>query len=154
MKKKKIYHTVRTVPKSNRKIVDRGKIKIPNTHMPVCSLSYLGTGTSIKSGGANIVLWTQTFKLSLLSEMMRSCLNTKTLAIQIVRSVCEYISCNHGNLAHNKITWSLYPVILYVTFVNHISSVIFSILTSRLWCRSLVRSNRVVFADSPLSIKK
>ena len=113
MKNKK-YCTVGTVPKADRKIVDRGKINIPNTHMHVCSLSYLGTGTSIKSGGANLVLWTQTFGISLLSEMMRSCFKTKTLAIQIVRSVCDYISCNHGNLAHNKITWSLYSVILYV----------------------------------------
>ena len=29
--KKKTYHTVGTVPKSNRKIVKRGKIDTPNT---------------------------------------------------------------------------------------------------------------------------
>jgi hypothetical protein len=43
--------TVGTVPKSNIKIVERGKSDIPNTHIHDHSLSLLGTGTSIKSGG-------------------------------------------------------------------------------------------------------
>jgi hypothetical protein len=34
------------------------------------SLSWLGTGTSIKSGRVKLVLWTQTIPLS---EMMQSC---------------------------------------------------------------------------------
>jgi len=38
MKTKK-YHTVRAVPKSNRKILDRGKINIPNTH--TCLVTFL-----------------------------------------------------------------------------------------------------------------
>ena len=49
--KEKKYHTVETVLKSNRKIVERDKIDAPNTHTHDCSLSWLGTGTSVKSGG-------------------------------------------------------------------------------------------------------
>jgi len=47
MKNKK-YHTVETVLKSNRKIVERGKIDTTNTQRHDRSLSWLGTGTSIK----------------------------------------------------------------------------------------------------------
>ena len=40
-----------TVPKSNQKIVERDKISTPNTHIyHGCSLSWLGTGTSITFG--------------------------------------------------------------------------------------------------------
>ena len=42
MKKKK-YHTVGTVQKSNRKILERGIIDIPNTQIHDRSLSWLGT---------------------------------------------------------------------------------------------------------------
>jgi len=49
MKNKK-YHTEVTVPKCNRKIVEIGQIVVPNTHIDDHSLSWLGTGTSIKSG--------------------------------------------------------------------------------------------------------
>jgi len=56
MKNKK-YHTERIIPKSNIKIVERGKIDTPNTHIHDCSLSWPGTGTSIKSGGVKLVLW-------------------------------------------------------------------------------------------------
>ena len=45
------YHTVRTFSKSNRKIVERGKIDTPNTQILDLSLFWLDTGTSIKSGG-------------------------------------------------------------------------------------------------------
>jgi hypothetical protein len=41
----KIYHTVRTFPKSNRKIVERGKIDTPNTQIHDSLLFWLGTGT-------------------------------------------------------------------------------------------------------------
>ena len=54
MKTKK-YHTVRTVPKSNRKIAERGKIDTPNTQIYDGSLFMLGTGTSIKSGRVKLV---------------------------------------------------------------------------------------------------
>jgi hypothetical protein len=47
------YHTVGTIPKSNIKIVERGKIDISNTQIHDCPLSWLGTDTSIKSGGFN-----------------------------------------------------------------------------------------------------
>jgi hypothetical protein len=35
---KEKYHTVRTVPKSNRKIVERGKLDTSNTQIQDCSL--------------------------------------------------------------------------------------------------------------------
>jgi len=60
----KKYHTVGIVPKSNIKIIERGKIDTPNTKIHDRSLSWLGTGTSIKSGGVKLVLWTQTSPLS------------------------------------------------------------------------------------------
>ena len=50
-KMKKIKcHTVGTFPKSNIKIVERGKIDTPDTQIHAHFLSWLGTGTSIKSG--------------------------------------------------------------------------------------------------------
>jgi len=52
MKNKK-YHTVGTVLKFRRKIVERGKIDIPDTQIYDRSLSWLGTGTSIKRMGLN-----------------------------------------------------------------------------------------------------
>ena len=66
----KKYRTVGTISKSNIKIVDRGEIDTPITQMHYRSLSWLGTGTSVTSGGVNLVLCTQA---SPISEMMRSC---------------------------------------------------------------------------------
>ena len=40
--KTKIYHTVGTIPKSNIKIADRGKIDTPNTDIHEHPLSWLG----------------------------------------------------------------------------------------------------------------
>ena len=48
--KNKNYHTVGTFPKFNRKFVEKGRIDTPSTYI---YLSWLGTGTSIKSGGLN-----------------------------------------------------------------------------------------------------
>ena len=42
------YRTTGTVPTYNSKTVERGNIKYPNIHIHDCSLSWLGTGTSIK----------------------------------------------------------------------------------------------------------
>lgn len=47
----KIYYTVEIVPEFNRKIVERDKIEAPNTQKHGLSLSWLGTGTLIKSDG-------------------------------------------------------------------------------------------------------
>ena len=57
MKKENMYHTAGTISKSNRKITERGKIYTPNTQIHEHSLSWLGTGTSIKSGRGKLVLW-------------------------------------------------------------------------------------------------
>jgi len=63
MKNKK-YHNVETIPNSNIKIKERGNIDNANTQMYDCSLSWLGTDTSIKqSGGIILVLWSQAFPL-------------------------------------------------------------------------------------------
>jgi len=48
--KYKKYHTVGSIPKSNRKIVKGGKIDTPNTQIHDRSRSWLGIGTSIKLG--------------------------------------------------------------------------------------------------------
>jgi hypothetical protein len=44
----KNYYTAETILKSNRQIVDQGKIDTLNTQIHDCSLSCLGTGTSIR----------------------------------------------------------------------------------------------------------
>ena len=71
MKNKK-YHTVGPIPKSNIKIVERGKIDNPNTQIHDCSLSWLplGTCTLIKSGGVRRVLWVQTSPVSEITEKL------------------------------------------------------------------------------------
>ena len=51
------YHTFGTIPKSSKIIC---KINTLNTQRRDCFLSWLGTGTSIKSGAIKLVLWTQT----------------------------------------------------------------------------------------------
>jgi len=52
------YHTVGTIPKSIKKIVERVKIETPNnTQIHDSSLSWLSRGTSIKSGGVNLVFF-------------------------------------------------------------------------------------------------
>jgi hypothetical protein len=53
-------------PKSNIKIVERGKIDTPNSQIHDRSLSWLGTVILIKSGGVKLVLWAQTFPLCIL----------------------------------------------------------------------------------------
>ena len=50
------YRTVETDPKSNRTIIERGKIYTLNTQIHDHSLSWLGTGTSIQSGGVRIIV--------------------------------------------------------------------------------------------------
>ena len=51
------YHSVGTFPKSNRKIVERSKVDTPSTHIYDPLLPWLGTGTSIKGGGDELMLW-------------------------------------------------------------------------------------------------
>jgi hypothetical protein len=53
--KNKKYHTVRTVRKSNRKILERRKIDTPSTQIYDQSLSWLGTGTSVAANTNFIV---------------------------------------------------------------------------------------------------
>jgi len=60
---KKEYRTVRIIPKSNINILERDKIDTPNTQIHDCLLVWLGIGTSITSGGDNLVLWAQTSPL-------------------------------------------------------------------------------------------
>ena len=51
--KKQSYHIVWTVPKSNRIIAETDKIYPTNTHIHDHSLSWVGTGISIKVAGLN-----------------------------------------------------------------------------------------------------
>ena len=53
----------RTIVKSNRKIVERGKIDTPSSQIHDRSLSWFGTVTSVISGGDKLVLWAQSFLL-------------------------------------------------------------------------------------------
>jgi hypothetical protein len=55
MKKKK-YHTVRTVPKSNRTIVEIGKIDTPNTCTQIhdCSLSWYNNNIILQRSNCHI----------------------------------------------------------------------------------------------------
>jgi len=62
MKNKK-NNNVGTVPKSNRKMVEIGKITTHDTQIHDYSLSWLGTGIPIKCGGVKLFLWAQTFPL-------------------------------------------------------------------------------------------
>ena len=50
------YHTVGTILNSNIKIIKRGKIYTSSTQIHDHLLSWLDTGTSIKSGGVKLVL--------------------------------------------------------------------------------------------------
>ena len=63
--KSKTYHTFGTTPIMNRKIVYRGHIDTPNTHIHDRSLHWLGTGISIKGDGVKRVLWVKIFHLNL-----------------------------------------------------------------------------------------
>jgi len=49
--KTKYYYSVGTISKYNRKIVERVKIEIPNTHIHDRSLFWLVTGTSMQWRG-------------------------------------------------------------------------------------------------------
>jgi len=60
MKNKK-YHNVGRVTKSNRNIIEREAKSILPTQIYMTSLSWLGTGPSIKSGGFKLVLSPPTF---------------------------------------------------------------------------------------------
>jgi hypothetical protein len=56
MKNKK-YHTVGTVPKAYRNIIERGTNDTPNTQIHDRSLSWFDTNTSLKSGGVKRLFW-------------------------------------------------------------------------------------------------
>jgi hypothetical protein len=47
--KKKKKNTIGKVPKSNRKIIERGRIDTPNIQIHDRLLSWLGTGTSVNN---------------------------------------------------------------------------------------------------------
>ena len=56
--------TLRTVPKSNRKIVENKAKLLPLNIIDRFELSLHGTGSSIKSGRVKLVLWGQSTPLS------------------------------------------------------------------------------------------
>ena len=55
----------------NVKIMKRGKIDTTFTQIYKFSLSWLGIGIKITTGGVDIAIWTETSRLS---EVMRSCM--------------------------------------------------------------------------------
>jgi hypothetical protein len=55
----KKHHTVRTIQKSNIKIVERKKIDTPNIQINDRSLSPLSTDTPAKCGGAKPATWSK-----------------------------------------------------------------------------------------------
>jgi hypothetical protein len=57
------YQSIATIPKINEQIVDN--IDTPNTQIYDRTLSWLGAGTSMKSGGLKVVLWTQFIRLNI-----------------------------------------------------------------------------------------
>jgi hypothetical protein len=54
--KNKTYHTEGTIPKSNRKNRRKMQNRYPYTQIHDCSLFWIGTGTSINSGGFKIFI--------------------------------------------------------------------------------------------------
>jgi hypothetical protein len=72
MKNKK-YHTVGKVPKYNTKIVEKGKLNTPNKQIHYHSLSWLGTGTSIKSGRVKLLLWVLASPLHEMMQLFSTC---------------------------------------------------------------------------------
>ena len=53
--KKKQYHTIATIPKSNNNMVEGGKIDTPSKKMHNRSLSSFGTSTPIKCDEVKLV---------------------------------------------------------------------------------------------------
>ena len=69
-KTNKKYHTVETIPKSNIKIVERGKIDRPYTQ--IHDGSRLGTGTPIKGGEFKLVFGPKQYTLNWLPSSIFS----------------------------------------------------------------------------------
>jgi hypothetical protein len=63
----KKYHTIGTTTQSNVQILKRGEIDTPYTQIHNCGFSLLSTGTSIKSCGVEMALWTETSPLSVIA---------------------------------------------------------------------------------------
>lgn len=66
-------------------VVERDKIATSNTHTYECSLSWLGTGGSIKCAGVKLVLWVIT---PLHSEMVWLCKCVSPWEIIFIYDVC------------------------------------------------------------------
>ena len=57
-------NSIETVPKSYRKILERGTTDTPNSQIHDRSRSLVVSSTSIKNGRVKLVLWAQTVRLS------------------------------------------------------------------------------------------
>ena len=69
--KYKRCHTAGTIPKSNRKIVERDKIDTSNTQVHDRSLSWCGTGTLINSGGVNFMYFYMAFVIKFSDDKVK-----------------------------------------------------------------------------------
>jgi hypothetical protein len=63
--------TAGTIPKSNRKIVERDKIDTSNTQVHDRSLSWCGTGTLINSGGVNFMYFYMAFVIKFSDDKVK-----------------------------------------------------------------------------------
>ena len=92
---KKKCNTVKTIPKSNIRIVEKYKIDTTNK-IHDRSLSWLGTGTSVRSSVVKQVIWAQT----LLSNCNwdHSEPTSSSIYIRCDKNVNFIASTNHENL--------------------------------------------------------
>ena len=81
---------------------NRGKLDTTNTHIHDWSLSWLGTGTSVKSGGVKLLLWAHT------SLLLKWCGQINVLNIRV--------KCQRGEQRCNKYCSNLE---LYIYIFNH-----------------------------------
>ena len=85
----KKYHTVGTVPKSNKIIVEIDKIGTSNTHIHECSNSRLSTGISLRNGGIKLVLFVHTSHFFYITSTYTSYQNVQNF----VKTYYVFLSC-------------------------------------------------------------
>jgi hypothetical protein len=91
------HHTHGTRQNFNWKILERGKIDTHSTHIHDRSPAWLGTCTSMKSGGVKLVLLTETFPLIRAKSYM------KNILMKIIKRELWINSCSSLNVKVTKI---------------------------------------------------
>jgi len=112
------YHTIGTALKSSSRTIESGKSNTPNTQNTRPLIFLVGTGTSIKSGGFKVVLWTQ---VSPLSEMIWSYTcslhvsKTPTLTVNQMNMLLMQIISSYDLLATKYLSVTIYIIILHLS---------------------------------------